>query len=307
MPDDDHLRVQPGRQHARPIPGQRSGWQAALLDGVVGWIDRHLSTFRPGQPAGPGQPDPIADLALLTVSAVRWTDAVPRRSTTGWLDVLEAVHHHPAHRRRSYREPGALVPYLLVAAALVHGGRIGPDDHPPALHRLVRATAGQAALLPAHRVMRLRHALDLAGVGHTLPPYRALHRVGAPYRLVNPVFLTDREIRWVTDVVACLTDLGHGPAAGADDAELGRLAALVERLLGMCVADGDWALTAGLLLAQWSLQRPGHHVEPAWRCLASAQRPDGSLPAHSAATDGDRHTTLVTALAALHGGRRRQE
>lgn len=293
------------------------GLPERVLEGALSWIDQHLAYFDPfkdGELSGLCE-IPLAELAILTLSALRCSDPLDGRSLSNCVDLLESTYHKPTYHQRPFREPETLVSHLIVAVALERAGRLSASSYQAAVQRLVSASTLTAPALPPHRMMELRHALDLACIKHTLPSYRDLYRRSLPAHRVNPIFLPKSEAYIVTHVIFYAADLGHRPPTGLDERESARLAKLVERLLGMCIAAGNWDLTAELILSASCLRKACAFVDLGWECIAAAQRTDGAVPgprAHPASEtdptplgplDSDvatcYHTTLVSSLAAL--------
>ncbi|MFE6775307.1 DUF6895 family protein [Streptomyces sp. NPDC057702] len=251
-----------------------------VADGALGWIDENLSYFDPfkdGELTGLCE-IPLTELAILTYSAQRSARHVDAAVIARFLDFMEAAYRRPVYQERPFREPETLVSHLVVAAALAHGRRLDGASYQRVVERLVRASTVTAPSLPPHRMMELRHALDLSGVRHDLPSYPALYRGTMPARPVNPVYVTRAEVYVLTHVIFYAADLGHRPARGMSDGERGRLARLVDRLLGMCIAARDWDLTAELILSARCLRRPAFFEPWGWECLVATQRADGSVP-----------------------------
>lgn len=229
---------------------------------------------------------------------------MPRGSIDSWLGLLESTHARAAYRDRPFREPETLVSHLVVEVALERAGRIDTSAYRAAVERLVAASTLTAPALPPHRRMELRHALDLAGVPHQLPSYGCLYRTTLPAHQVNPVFVTTPEAYILTHVIFYLADLGWRTPVDIRTPERARLGRLVERLLGMSIASGNWDLTAELILAARCLGTPAALRAAGWECIAAAQLPDGAVPGTrwQPGADGAEtcyHTTLVTSLAAL--------
>ncbi|QLH23608.1 hypothetical protein [Streptomyces sp. Rer75] len=288
-----------------------------VVEGALGWIDKNLSHFDPfkdGELTALCE-IPLSELAILTLSAQRCSTPVDMAVITRFLDFLESAHHNPAYRERPFREPETLVPHLVVAAALEHGGRIDGLTYRAAVETLVEASTVTAPALPPHRMMELRHALDLGRVRHGLPSYLTLYRGTMPARPLNPIYISRAEAYVLTHVIFYAADLGHRPAQGISEDERERLGKLVERLLGMYIAARDWDLTAELILSARCLRSPSAFDDLGWECLASAQRADGAVPGLRARLEeGDApdveleasacyHTTLVSALAGLSAPR----
>ena len=293
------------------------GEKRRLLDGALTWIDRHLDYFDPfrdGQLTGLRE-IPLAELAILTLSATRSSERVEQLFVSKWLDLLQSTCANPAYQQRPFREPETLVSHAVVAAALELAGRESPF-HRESVERLVRVSTITAPALPPHRLMELRHALDLARVPHALPSYRALFLNSLPAHRVNPICLSTPETYILTHVIFYAADLGHRRPVGFNARDGDRLARLVEQLLGMNIVAGNWDLTGELILSAGCLRSGSPFVEEGWECIAGAQRSDGAVPGPRARPTDETtpawsepepasdvatcyHTTLVSCLAAL--------
>jgi hypothetical protein len=293
------------------------GEKRRLLDGALTWIDRHLAYFDPfkhGQLTGLRE-IPLAELAILILSATRSIEPVEERFVSRWLDLLQSTYENPTYQQRPFREPETLVSHAVVAAALESAGR-EPSFHRESVERLVRVSTLTAPALPPHRLMELRHALDLARIRHALPSYRTLFLNSLPAHRVNPICLSTPETYIFTHVIFYAADLGHRRPMGFSARDRARIAKLVEQLLGMNIVSGNWDLTAELILSVGCLGSSSPFVEEGWECIGAAQRPDGAVPgpraqarptdeATSALPQPDSdvatcyHTTLVSCLAAL--------
>ncbi|MCZ4126095.1 DUF6895 family protein [Streptomyces sp. H39-S7] len=288
-----------------------------VLEGALTWIDGHLPHFDPfkdGELTGLCE-IPLSELAILTLSAQRCSRPVDTAVTTRFLDLLESTHHKPLYQERPFREPETLVSHLVVAVALERGGRLDGCAFLASIEQLIEASTLTAPALPPHRMMELRHALDLGQVGHGLPSYLTLYRSTMPARPVNPIYVSRAEAYILTHVIFYAADLGFRSPEGICAGERKRLAKLVERLLGMYIVARNWDLTAELILSALCLRNPCAFNDVGWQCLVSAQRADGAVPgtrgrpkeAAMPTTPEDidadvgscYHTTLVSALAAL--------
>ena len=286
---------------------------ADVLEGALPWIERNLAHFDPfkdGELSGLCE-IPLAELGILTLAAVRCSGPVDSAPVTRFLDALEAAYRDPRYEERPFREPETLVSHLIVAAALVHAGRVDVSSYQSSVARLVQASTLTAPALPPHRMMELRHALDLAGVEHSLPSYRRLYFSTLPARRVNPIFVAASEAYILTHVIFYAADLGYRRPVGLAERDRVRLGRLVEQLLGMHIVAGNWDLTAELILSARCLDHASAFADLGWECIAGAQRPDGAVPGPRNHPSGDTpltpeedvatcyHTTLVSSLAAL--------
>jgi len=286
---------------------------AGVLQGALAWLERHLDYFDPfkdGELSGLCE-IPLAELGILTLAAVRCSEPVDGTAVSAFVDALEEAYRDPRYEERPFREPETLVSHLIVAAALVHAGRLDPSSYRKAVARLVGASTLTAPSLPPHRMMELRHALDLAGVEHPLPSYRALFLDTLPARRINPIFAAASEAYVVTHVLFYAADLGYRRPAGLTERDRIRLGRLVTQLLGMYIVARNWDLTAELILSARCLDTTTPFVDVGWECIAAAQRSDGAVPGPRNRPSDDKpltpdedvatcyHTTLVSSLAAL--------
>lgn len=290
---------------------------AGLLDGCMTWLSGNVDFFDPfkdGELSGLCE-IPLSELAILTLCALRSGVRIDQHIIARFLDLLESSYTEPSYEERPFREPEALVSHLIVHAALWQSGRLKSRAWHTAAERLVRHGTLTAPSLPPHRMMELRHALDLAGVCHDMPPYHALFEATIAARPLNPIFVSKPEAYILTHVLFYASDLGAREPLGIDAANRVRLEATLERLLAMHVAAGDWDLAAEFVFSSQCLRRPNCYLDVAMEYLIRAQRPSGAVPgtrATSVATpDGSGsvndqqdisafyHTTLVSALAAI--------
>jgi hypothetical protein len=277
-----------------------------VLDGALSWLSSHLDHFDPfeqGSLTGFCE-IPLAELSILALCGLR------SRTCPGdvrrFLDFIEEITHDPVYAERPFREPETLVSHLVAYAALESAGRGVALDR-RAVARIVDASTLTAPVLAPHRTMELRHALDLGRVRHHLPSYRQLYLRSAAAHRSNPIFMSRPETYVVTHVIFYATDLGNYHARGITDYERQVLARRVAQLLGMCVCERNWDLTAELIYCTYLLrsEEASPLLAEAWRCLAAAQLSDGAVPGPRAdgTTEPDAdavyHTTLVCALAAL--------
>ncbi|MFL5963488.1 MAG: DUF6895 family protein [Gaiellaceae bacterium] len=280
-----------------------------VLDGALSWLTEHLDHFNPfedGELSGLCEV-PLAELSILTLCGLRCA-ATPPWDFGLFLDHIESISSNPVYQQRPFREPETLVSHVIATAALDCSGRAVDLDR-VGLSRLVQASTLPAPALAPHRMMELRHALDLVRIRHRLPSYRTLFRRSFASHTVNPIFMSRPEAYVLTHVVFYATDLGNCAPRGIAPLETAALSRRVVQLLAMSICEGNWDLTAEFLFS-WYLLAGSRHLplaQEAWRCLSSAQRADGSVPGPRAdpdkAAEADvgayYHTTLVCALAAL--------
>jgi uncharacterized protein DUF6895 len=282
-----------------------------VLEGALTYLAEHVSHFDPykdGELTGLCE-IPLAELGILSRTGL---SAPPVNAEFDvFLDLLESTIGRPTYSERPFREPEILVSHLIALAALARAGRI--DDAP--MRRdfafLVAVSDLMAPAFAPHRMMELRHALDLFGIEHELPSYDSIYRNSYAACETNPIFASRAAAYIVTHVVFYLTDLGERPAP-LPAGEIGALRRRMRRMLGMCLAEKNWDLVAEFLISDYVLGGSvGDSLSVfAWGCLEGAQRQDGAVPGPRAEEsaddpapptdpDGSYHTTLVTALAAL--------
>lgn len=287
-----------------------------VLEGTLAWLTDHVSFFDPFKD-GPLRglcEIPLAELAILTLSSLRCPPRESRPELDMFLEMLEVSYHRPEFRERPFREPECLVSHLMVGAALVHGGRLKERDYLAGARLLLSHSTVTAPSLAPHRMLELRHVLDLAGVDHDLPSYQTLYGATSAARRLNPVFMSKAEVYLLTHVIFYTSDVAQLEARGVEGPERRRLASLSEQLLGMHIVSRNWDLTAELIIVVHALRESCAFMDVAWKALIQAQRPDGSVPGLRATTTASStdwagevtdeasavyHTTLVCAIAAL--------
>ncbi|MFD5922420.1 DUF6895 family protein [Kitasatospora sp. NPDC058201] len=293
----------------------------SLAAGALQWIRLHSGYL--DSPSGRAElPVTPRVKALLQLALLRrsWERAAP--SDPGLAEVtgtVERVWRSPAHPALLVAEPRYAWQFKLMYGALAPAGL---TDGP---HRtaLAEVTAG-GFLTPGRKSpflhLETRFYADLAGVGHRLHSYRRLYEASrlARHRDGQPV--GEPDVCDVTHTLFHLSDFGfRDPGLTGDALEHAR--DLVCRLTGDCVRNGDWDLTAKLVLAQHCLGLDPLGTpsgEAGLRLLGEVQSPGGAVPGRSAADRADTtattaeffrkayQATLVTALTALtvaHGRR----
>ncbi|MFE9424096.1 DUF6895 family protein [Kitasatospora sp. NPDC006697] len=275
-----------------------------LAAGTLGWLDRHLEHFDPFSPAaraaGHGRAKAALELALLCRCGA--PDPGLARATA----LVRALWQHPDLPALLAEQPDCAAQYRLAFAALAPDRTTATIDVPSA-----------DGLSPYQR-LELRFYADQAGAPHTLESYQELAARNQLATLpADPSAVSIPAAYAVTHSAFYLADFGRLPVRGLSGPALAHARQLVRTLLAHSVRRAWWDLTAELLLAAHCLGDPPLLTPggaDAVRCLARAQRPDGSIPGRSAATAADGplpagpyfarayHTTLVTALTALRLG-----
>ncbi|MFH9728043.1 DUF6895 family protein [Streptomyces sp. NPDC017254] len=308
-----------------------------LSAGALDWLGRNLDHFDPfsasARTATHGKAKAALELALLCHRAARPTDAPD--PLAGATALVRKLWQDPDFPRLFDEVPAYASTYRLIYAALAPDGI---DD--------AQCRAGLALLDPEflsphgkspYQRIEVRYYADKAGVRHGIEPYAellprsplvAFRAAGPPEspedhasgsgsgsgepapESVEP--LTTPRAYALTHTAFYLGDFGRtDPAVAGDDLDHAR--ELVRRSLLHCVAHDRWDLAAELVLTQFilgsdPLRTPAGAA--AVDCLVRAQRPDGAIPARSAALMGPPsappgaffrkayHTTLVTALMA---------
>jgi hypothetical protein len=230
--------------------------------------------------------------------------------------LVRTLWQHPDFPRLFDAHPEHASSYGLIYAALAPDGIVGTQRR-AALARLAPGFLSPLGKSPYER-LEIRYYADKAGVRHGIEPYAELAERSRLVKLPdaapeNAAPLTTQEAYAVTHSSFYLGDFGRtGPGLAGD--ALARARDLVCRMLDHCVEHDRWDLAAELVITQFILG-----IEPlrtpsgsaAVECLVRAQRPDGAIPARSAALRAAGplpagaffrkayHTTLVTALMAL--------
>ncbi|MEV5704092.1 hypothetical protein [Actinoallomurus sp. NPDC052274] len=289
-----------------------------LTEGTLHWLGRNLEFFDPySESARTAAHRPVKaalELALLCHCQGRLDggDDRLREATT----LIRTLWQLPDFERLIATQPDWAPQYALIYAALAPSGI---DD------RLCRAALARLAadgyFSPAGKspYLRLetRYYADKAGVEHGIEPYEELVALSPLVALVATAAtegapLETQDAYALTHSAFFLSDFGRAkPGPGY---ALERTDDLARRMLDHCVEHDRWDLVAELVMTRFCL---GHDPldtpsgVAAVECLARAQRPDGAIPARSAAlmaTDPVSaaeffgkayHTTLVTALMSL--------
>ncbi|WP_435971592.1 DUF6895 family protein [Streptomyces sp. Qhu_M48] len=306
-----------------------------LSAGALGWLGRNLDHFDPFSASAPaathGKAKAALELALLCHRA-GGPNGTPE-ALGGATALVRKLWQDPDLPRLFDDVPGYASTYGLIYAALA------PDGIDDTQCRGALARLDPAFLSPrgksAYRRVEIRYYADKAGVRHTVEPYAELlpRSPLVAFRAAEPegeaiaadaapgsgtrtpestAPLTTPQAYALTHTAFYLGDFGRAATGLAEDV-LSPARELVDQMLLHCVAHDRWDLAAELVLTQFILG-----VDPlrtssgaaAVECLVRAQRPDGAIPARSAAltappsTTGGAffrkayHTTLVTALMA---------
>jgi hypothetical protein len=255
----------------------------------------------------------VKALLQLALLCRHWQRAAP--ADPGLAEVraiVERVWRRPEYPNRLALDPRYSQPFRLMYGALAPPGITG-SPYPEVLRRL----AAEGFLTPGAKSpylhLETRYYADVAGVAHHLDSYRDLWAASDLARHGGARPLADLEVCNVTHTVFYLTDFGQrgpGPVAG----DLERARDVVDRLTGVCVARGEWDLSAKLVLAQHCLgldPRSTPSGAAALRMLAAAQTAEGAIPGRGAGERAGAGTppvaffrmayqaTLVAALATL--------
>ncbi|WP_405828835.1 MULTISPECIES: DUF6895 family protein [unclassified Streptomyces] len=299
-----------------------------LSAGALGWLGGNLDYFDPfsasARSATHGKAKAALELALLCHCAARLAD--PPEALGGAGALVRKLWQDPDLPQLFSDVPKYASTYGLIYAALAPDG-IDATQVRATLARLDPEFLSPRGKSPYQRI-EIRHYADKAAVRHTVEPYAELlpHSPLVAFRAAGPgeaasedgapedgAPLTDPRAYAVTHTAFYLGDFGR-TAPGLDGGALAHARDLVDRLLRHCVEHDRWDLAAELVLTQFilgsePLDTPSGAA--AVECLVRAQRPDGAIPARSAALAAHPsapggeffgkayHTTLVTALMAL--------
>lgn len=293
----------------------------SLAAGALQWIRLHSGYL--DSPSGRAElPVTPRVKALLQLAALRrsWERAAP--ADPGLAEVtatVEQVWRSPDHPALLIAEPRYAWQFRLMYGALAPPG-LSDGPHRAVLAEVVAGGHLTPSRKSAFLHLETRYYAELAGVEHRLHSYPDLYRASrlARHRDGRPV--TELDVCDVTHTVFHLSDFGfRDPGLSGDALEHAR--DRVRRLTEDCVRNGDWDLTAKLVLAQHCLG-----LDPlatpsgaaGLRLLAGVQSPGGAIPGRSSGDRADTaettveffrkayQSTLVTALTALtvaHGRR----
>ena len=288
----------------------------SLVEGGLHWVVRHRDSFLPPSSSrgdeGAERHKAFVELALM-IWRLRRDPKFKENYELG--ELLRLVEHVFAFD--TFQAQLTRVDDLFIANVLLHNTlkEAGESDDGWDLARMQCVLDGstiQVAERPAHRALEVRHALDSAGLRHTLPSYRALARctiLSKPFPLVR---VTDYDAYSVTHALFYLSDWGCSPLVGLSAAAVRRAERAVEELLTMYVYARNWDLVGELLISAHILGQVRKNVHAtALRALRGAQLADGCVPGPTFKTDegkrqrrmrsDDRfwncyHTTLVAIL-----------
>ncbi|QNE78756.1 hypothetical protein F0344_32850 [Streptomyces finlayi] len=289
-----------------------------LSSGALDWLGKNLDHFDPfsasARSATYSTAKAALELALLCHCAARADDG--RQALSGATALVRKLWQDPDFPRLFDDTPAYASTYGLVYAALAPDG-VDDAQRRAALARLAPDLFSPEGKSPYRRI-EIRYYADKAGVHHGMETYAellprsplaTLHGVGAEAQA--PLSTSDAYA--LTHTGFYLGDFGRTDS-GVTGRALAHAHALVSRMLRHCVAHDRWDLAAELVLTQFilgsdPLSTPSGAA--AVECLVRAQRPDGAIPARSAALLASPsapagelfgkayHTTLVTALMAL--------
>jgi hypothetical protein len=289
---------------------------ATLADGALSWVDEHLDFFTADVGAVSKQQalrqKALVELALLCILADRnehWRND-PRIAR--FLDHIYHAWDSALGLACTVRVYSAFVPNLLLAATLWRTKRL--DDR--ILNDLRRHVVSSNVLFgerTPHRVLEVKHTLELCGFQDPLPPYESITPTTILGRPFNIIYVTDDQAYSVTHAIYYLTDFGGRPLVGLTASSLKSLQVRVAYLLGMYIHRRNWDLVGELLIACLCLPFPLTRVhEVAVAALLGAQWADGMVPGpfYKPRATGDvasskssedlmadcYHTTLVAAL-----------
>ncbi|MFD3534646.1 DUF6895 family protein [Streptomyces sp. NPDC058664] len=303
-----------------------------LSAGALDWLGGNLDHFDPfsarARPATHGRAKAALELALLCHRAAH-PDGAPDTpdALDGATALVRKLWQQPEFPRLFDEDPAYAPTYGLVFAALAPDG-IDDTLCRDAVDRLDPGFLSAGGRSPYRRI-EIRYYADKAGVRHAIEPYAELvprsplvaPRAAGPgdARPRDGAPLTTPEAYALTHTAFYLGDFGRrapGPTGNAPVHTAAHTTDLVDRMLWHCVAHDRWDLAAELVLTQYilgsdPLRTPSGAA--AVECLVRAQRPDGAIPARSAALMASPsalagageffrkayHTTLVTALMAL--------
>ena len=292
---------------------------APVADRALDWVAANLDRFDPVR--GRDEPDrerlkALVELAVLCMCLSRQPafqgDARLRRFP---LLALQ-TYRTPIFGERLFRAGTDFIPYALLGAALRACGLLDDDEEWRALQGVLdRGNVAATERVP-HRMLELRHLLDLAGFTHRIPSYSALYRRTTLAQRLNPIYVTNYDAYSITHALFYLSDWGAHPPVGIPPSHRARASWLVEQLLGMYVRRGDWDLVGELLLSCHCLRRTDSPLYAlGWTAFIAAQWPDGAVPGRgydpqeAARREGEEHATYVfdrcyhtTLVAAFAGG-----
>jgi hypothetical protein len=289
-----------------------------LSEGTLDWLGRNLDFFDPysasARSATHRAVKAVLELALLCHCQSRPDARDDRLSKATAL--IRTLWQLPDFQRLIVGQPDHAHRYGLVYAALAP---TGIDD------RLCRATlmrlTADGYLSPAggspYQRLETRYYADKAGAEHGIEPYEELVPRSPLVRLAATAAprgapLSVQDAYALTHSSFFVSDFGRRRPARASTLE--RTDDLARRMLDHCVEHDRWDLVAELVMTRFCL---GHDPldtpsgVAAVACLARVQRPDGAIPARSAALVATApisaaeffakayHTTLVTALMSL--------
>ncbi|AUY49197.1 hypothetical protein EH183_09890 [Streptomyces sp. CB01881] len=295
---------------------------AKLSTGALHWIRLHSGFL--DSPSGRAElPLTPRVKALLQLALLRrsWERVAPR--DPGLAEVTGTLG-------RVWRDPG--FPLLLAAEPryawqfrLAYGA-LAPAGITDGPHPAVLADVAAGGLLTPRRQspfgsLETRYYADLAGVRHSLRPYRELYEAGRLARHGDDRPLDELDVCDVTHTVFHLTDFGFRAPDPDDPRTVALTGAALEhardrvcRLTEATVRRGEWDLTGKLVLAQHCLGLDPLRTQSGaagLRMLAAVQSPGGAIPGRSADDRADTaattveffrkayQSTVVTALATL--------
>ena len=265
---------------SRRAPAQSSD---ALSEGALRWIGSNLECFDPipaeGERNDPQTYKAFIELALLVWRLRREPRTAGKPELERLLQFVAEIFAFDPFRERLIRLDDLFVTYVLLYGALREAGRIDDDREQQRLQRFVDGSTVQVAERPAHRVLEVRHVLDVAGLRHDLPSFKALAARTILARPIGLVRSTEQDAYAITHDLFYLSDWGCSPVRGLSETMLARTRRTVEDMLGMYVYARQLDLVGELLLATQFLDDTAtDFYRCGWDALHDAQVADGSVP-----------------------------
>ena len=254
--------------------------RSQVSERALAWLNAEINYFDPFRHAM--TPPEAEQTAMVEVALIAMTlqrrlpDYSDRASLALWLDAVAAAYLRPGFHQTLFRgHKHAFSGHLLLWLALSPNHRLPVARSQ--IQRLIDLDNVIATERLPYRVLELRYLLELGSFRHELPDFGELTDRCFIATRFNPIDALDDDIYALTHAAFYLSDYGVRDALQGKQADYVRQA--TRMLLAMMVRRRHWDLVAELLLALYCLgAEEDQFTKTAWRTLADAQMPDGSIP-----------------------------
>jgi Domain of unknown function (DUF6895) len=287
-----------------------------LVERALEWLEANLDYFEPfkgGIKVDDYAEKALVELALLCLCLHRQPRYATHPRTRRFLQFIADLYSTPLYRERLFRVQGAFVPHAVLIVTLDTCGYLEGDPLRERFQRFIEHSGVSYVEREPHRVLEVRHILDVARFRHHLPSYLALCRASIVGKPLNPIYMSDEDAYSLTHTLLYLSDFGSRPIPTLPLQRLHGLYWAVHHLLGMYVHQGNLDIAGELLLSCHALRGTTSELYAlGWQALLAGQRPDGAVPGPAPEAtdidDGDAdkrrerlfehcyHTTLVATL-----------